>query len=198
MPKGKSEEDKQFDRQIEFEREKINKETTADDQTYLYDQEKKSDLLRWQQELGDELIECVQTLRGFAMNENGIWIKVRKEPLCNDKFIYDIVMPQCKPFLSRNLINSNLDEKRILKMLRFTMDTVTNVMAEGHDVYDIDFRDFDVIDMLITNVIMPAPFRALGGWTKRTDSTMSKRIEAFQETTQPQQKRGLMAGIFGG
>ena len=154
MPRGKTSEEKLFERQADLEREMKTKELSAqDDMTYIGEQEKKSDLLKWQQDLGEELIECVQTLRGYAKDEDGEWKKVRETPLCNDKFIYEVVVPQCKPFLSRNLINSNFDEKRILKMLRFTMDDITDAMTSGWDLYDIEFMNFDIVTREIKNVI---------------------------------------------
>jgi hypothetical protein len=198
LPQKENAEEQLANRQLNLQQQQSYLETDANtDQTYIAEQEGKADLLRWQQELDDELLNCVQTLRGYAKNEDGNWIKVREKPLCNDKFIHDVIVPQCKPFLSRNLINSNFEEKRILKMLRYTMDDISDAMCDGWDVYSVNFMDFDLIMRTIKNVIIPAPFRALKGWTKKTDSTMSKRMEAITENPQrQQQKRGFMQSMF--
>ena len=177
-------EKKMIKEQVDIQRQANSMSAVSDDTTHIYDQEGKSDLLKWQQDLEEELIDCVQTLRGYSKIE-GEWKKVRDQALCNDSFIYEVVVPQCKPFLSRNLINSNFDEKRILKMLKFTMNDISDAMSDGYDKYDINFRNFDLVIREIKNVIIPAPFRALHGWTKKTDSTMAKRIEAFSDNNQP-------------
>ena len=159
----------------------------TDDQTQLYEREARSDLIRWQQELDDELLSGVQTLLGMEKNNDGEWIKVG-EPLCNPKFVREVVVPHCKPFLSRNMINSHLEEKRILAGQRNTIHDIIDVMCDAFDLYDIEFRNFDSILRVIKNIIEPGPYRALKGFTKKQDNTMNKRIETFQDQPQRQAK----------
>lgn len=148
-------------------------------------QESRSDLIKWQQDLDDELIELVMKLKGYSKHENG-WIKVRDEPLCNDLFIDSVVIPQCKPFLSRNLINSNFKEESVLCSLKNTADDIADNMADGYDIYGIKFTNYNLVTRSIKNVITPGAFRALNGWTKRTDSTNFKRVESsFDNPQQP-------------
>jgi TRAP-type C4-dicarboxylate transport system substrate-binding protein len=52
-----------------------------EDQVYEAQQQMRTDLLKWQQDLGDELVEIVMTLKGFAKTENNGWVKVRESPL---------------------------------------------------------------------------------------------------------------------
>ena len=63
-----------------------------------------------------------------------------------------------------------------------------------HGIKNID--DANKICRLIKNYIDPAAYRAFNGWTKKTDSSMIKRIESQQEMqhAKPEQK-GLM-GLF--
>jgi len=189
---------------------------THDDETYIHTQEAKSDFLKWQQNLEDELENLKNRLRGYAKDENGKWTKkmvkqrvfntrtqkpelitVPLPPLTNELFI-DYIEMQCEPFMSRNLFNSSLDETRILNQLRNTMNDIADAMADGWDIYEIDFTNYDLVCRLIKNVIIPGPFRALAGWTKKTDSSMIKRIEAIQDRPLIIQKKGLFKGLFGG
>lgn len=165
------------------------------DHSYREEQDKKSDLLKWQQDLDDEILSLVQTLRGMAYNGEA-WIQVRNPPLCNDVFIYEVVIPQARPFFSRNLINSNLEETNILKMLRNTMNDIADAMADAWIVdtsaYGIKFTDHDLVMRLIKNAIQSGPYRALKGWTKKTDNAQHKRIEMSSDSTnEPTQKKML-------
>ena len=183
-------------RAMNFQREQnlitINTPQQQQDMTELQINEGRSDLIKWQQQLDDELQEIVFTLKGFR-KKDGVWfIPTNPTALCNDLFIDEVVIPQCRPFLSRNLINSNFQEERILMMLRTTMDDITDNMADHYDKYDIDFTNYDLILRLIKNVIKPGIFRSLNGWTKKTDSTNFKRIEISNETQEQKQK-----GLFG-
>lgn len=156
-------------------------------------QEQKSDLIRWQQQLGDEMQDLVFILKGYR-KQGSVWT-IPDDPtaLCNDLFIDEVIIPQCTPFISRNLINSNFQEERILMMLRTTMDDIADNMADCYDKYDIDFINNDLILRLIKNTIKPGAFRSLNGWTKKTDSTIFKRVESsFDNKNEQQQKK-----IFG-
>ena len=166
-----------------------------DDQTYMQQQEAKVDLLRWQQDMDDELMSLVQELLGKKIIEGQI-IEQVNDPLCNQKFITKVVIPQCKPFLNRGLINSNWSEKIILTRLKKVCNTITDNMSDGWEEYDIKFVNYDVILEMIKTTIIAGAYRSLNGWTKKIDSTMIKRIEATNETTgQPQKNKGLM-GVF--
>lgn len=160
-----------------------------EEQADVYAQANRSDLIRWQQELDDELFNTVQTLLGrTAVDDRLIQVS---DPLCNKTFIHEVIIPQCKPFMSRNMINSNLDERRILMLLRSTCDDIVDAMADGHDRYGISFENFDLVLRLVKNTIQPGTFRALRGWTKKMDSTMVKRIESENVSTN-EKKRSLM------
>lgn len=161
----------------------------ANEQLYYESQKQRSDLLKWQQDLGDELLELVMTLQAYKKVGND-WVPIKdKEPLCNEKFIYDVVIPQCKPFLSRNMINTNFDNKTILSDLKYTCNEIADNMTDGYDIYGIKFINQDLILRQIKNVIKAGVYRALNGWTKKTDSTVTKRVEALTENTQ--ERKGL-------
>lgn len=190
--------ERQQQKEMDFAKEQnIISNATKEEQLELLNQETRSNLLRWQQELEDELVNLIHILKGHKLDEfeNGYlsWdIPDNPKPICNDKFIEDVVIPQCRPFMSRNLINSNFSEDRILMSLRNTMDDIVDNMADGFDIYDINFQNYDLILRLIKNVICPGSFRALQGWTKKTDSTIFKSVESnFLNPRREEKKRGI-------
>lgn len=156
----------------------------GDDQTYINIQEKKSDLIRWQQELEPDMFELLMSFQSLTKDDNGDNIKILDEqgnpipPLCNRLFIYQVVVPKLRPFISKNLINSNFDTNGILQMQKNTADDITDMMADNWDKYGIDFVNFNGIIRDIKNVIGASVWRAFKGWTKKTDSSMIKRIES--------------------
>lgn len=154
----------------------------------LMAQESRSDLIKWQQDLDDELMELVYKLRGYVIKNNQWILPDNVVPLCNERFVNDVVIPQCKPFLSRNLINSNYNEENILADLLNTTNEIVDNMSDGFDKYDIVFTNYDMVLRSIKNVIKPGIFRALHGWTKKTDSTNFKRVESSFDSPQQQQR----------
>ena len=179
------------ERQKEFSREQTNYiQNAATDQLDIAIQETKSDLIRWQQDLDEELFELVLQLKGGKKGEDGIYfVPDDAEPLCNDLFITDVVIPQCKPFIARYFINSNLDETRILNALIHTCNDIANLMSDGYDLYKIEFIKFDDVIRIIKNVLVPSAFRALNGWTKKTDSTNFRRIESSYDSPSPPKRK---------
>lgn len=162
-----------------------------EEQTEIINQEGKSDLLKWQQDLDPELETITFRLTGWTKRD-GEWVKTNKIPLCNDLFMQDVIAPQLEPFLTKNLINSNLSEERILKNLKHTANDITANMCDGYDCYGIDFKNYDLILRVLKNTMKNSAFRALNGWTKKTDSTIFKKLESsFDNANQPQQK-GLL------
>lgn len=180
------------DKEFARERDTIANSST-DDQTYMGFQAERSDLIKWQQNMDDEINEiCREFLGQFKVK--GQWVQLQ-EPLCNETFIYQVLLPLLRGFMSRNAINSNLDEKRILKMLELRCNEVADAMADGFDKYGITFVNFDVVMGKVKIACTFAAHRALRGWTKRLDSTMIKRIEAMNEQVQQQEKQKIF-GVF--
>ncbi len=190
-----SKKDKQFTQALE-----TTKMGVSDDQTALNMQEERTDLLKWQQDLDIELQKLIHILKGEVCVDNGwarrtYWREGKKyfvRPMCNDKFIQEVVIPQCTPFLDRNIINTWYEEEQILNNLKLTCDDVTDAMCDHYDGYGIDFTDYDIVLRNIKNVIKPGAFRALKGWTKKIDSTIIRRIEQSSDN-QEKEKKGLMS-----
>lgn len=185
-------EDKRFNKELQFQREQgAIAAGIAGEQTEILERENKSDLIKWQQELDDEQVKLVMHLKGYVMTDDGWSLPKGKRPLCNNTFINDVVVPQTTPFMSRNLINSNLSEDMTRINLASTCNEIADNMVDGYDIYEIDFKNYDLIIRLIKNTIMAGAFRAVNGWTAKTNATIFKRIESAHENPQPVQKKGL-------
>ena len=165
-----------------------------ENQMYNMEQAERSDFLKWQQDLDDEQLNLIQTLLGSVIKE-GEWVKI-KEPMCNDIFIQEVLVPELRPFTSRNMINSNFNEQQILDNLKFTSNDIADAMSDNHDIYGIDFKNYDLIVRMIKNTMKSSAFRSLNGWTKRIDSTMIRRIEAMHDNTGQEIPKKKLFGLF--
>ena len=203
---------KQQNNEYNFHREQSNKDRamtqgieanrigSQDDMTTMNMQEERTDLLKWQQDLDPELQKLIHTLKGETF-VNSEWCPrtfwkdgklFNTRPMCNDKFIQEVVVPQCTPFLDRNIINTWYEEEQILSSLKFTCDDIVDAMCDHYDEYGIEFTDYDIVLRNIKNVIKPGAFRALKGWTKKIDSTIIRRIEQSSDG-QEKDKKGIMS-----
>jgi len=197
--KGNKEEKSQLQaeqRAMNFSREQgIVQPNAAENTTDLMQMEGRSDLIKWQQELDEDLFKLCCKLTGWkeSIDEQGqrVWIKNPKKALCNELFIDDVVVPQLSPFLNKNFINSTLQEERILKMLEHTSNDIADNMCDNYDQYGIDFINYDIVLRALKDFLTPAGFRCLDGFTKIKDSTIMKRIESSSENNTPVVKKGL-------
>jgi len=176
------------EQQINTEKRIINNEQTqsilssalhpSDDQNYDALQERRSDLIRWQQELDGDVFSLINTFLGQRIDDDGRIVNIAGTvPLCNSLFIHQVVEPKLRPFISKNLINSNLDTQQILLMQQTTSNDIADMMADNWDKYGIKFVNNDGIVRDIKNVMKASAWRSWKGWTKKTDSSMIKRIE---------------------
>lgn len=190
-------------RQMDFAREQTVMQGAThpdDDRVYMDIQEKRSDLIRWQQELDDDMFKMILSFRSLHVLPDGKLAPITDEngniipPLCNWTFIHQVVEPKLRPFLSKNLINSHLDTRQILDMQKMTADDIVDMMSDNHDLYGIEFTNFDGILRDIKNVMRASSWRAYKGWTKKIDSSMIKRMEHEEygrEEANPKKKFGI-------
>ena len=164
------------------------------DRLFFEEQNKRSDLIIWQQDMETEKDAVIHILKKERKNPTtGMWAKVPGEvPLCNDLFIDEIVTPIFEPFLSKNMFNTNLSETTILKtILQPTYDDITGLMADGYDIYGIDFIKYDFVLRVLKTYIKAAVYRSLLGFTKKIDTSAIKRIEAYNENPALEKKKGM-------
>lgn len=168
-----------------------------DDRALLHRQDQRTDLLRWQQELGDELEMFKHDLKNEEyINEQ--W--VRREgvkPMLNDDGVR-MLERHVRQCMSRNLMMSNLSETQIRQSLKYTCQQVCHALGHKYDVFEIDFIDLSNIMRMVINMITPTAFRAMNQGERIHHRTISKRLESYHETpTAQEQKKGIF-GMFGG
>jgi len=170
-------------------------------QAFMEDQNKKADLIKWQQELDIEILK--HKLRNDVFNSDaGCWERkkmpfkgkiVEMDPLMSEDGI--AAVETCiDPFIgenAKNLINTNLDEKRILMMLRRTCLDLNHVFQFNYDTYFTNPTpsNMTLAKRIIKNAITPTPFRAINGFSKKQDNMATKRIETMNDGGQVQQKK---------
>ena len=188
-------------RQMEFTREQNAFSTlTQEDNQEIMQVQQKSDLIRWQQELDKDVLDIVLSFMSLTINGEGRVVSIKDEegkpiaPICNKLFINQVVIPKLRPFQSKNLINSNYSEDRLLKKLKYTHNTIINAMATNWDAYGIEFNNYDIVIRDMKNFTEDCCWRALNGWTKKTDSTIMKRVETSMDN---QNNLDKPKGLFG-
>lgn len=170
-----------------------------DDVTYLEQRREKSDLLRWQQELDEDLFNLILSFRSLQMLDGKPIPIIENDkpvlPLCNHLFIVQIVTPLLKPFMSKNIINSNFDTPTILQMQKDTFNDLADVMADNWDKYAITFENFDKIIRDMKNIVKASIYRAYQGFTKKTDSSNIKVLHSKNENPQQEEQKRFL-GVF--
>jgi len=186
--------DKQREHDVQLETYKAN---AQEDQIALNEMDNRSDLIKWQQTLDPELEKLINTLKGLVLIDKA-WVPktywkdgklVRMKPMCNERFIQEVVVPQCSTYMDRNIINTWYSERQILDSLKNTCLDIKDAMCDNYDLYDIEFTNYDLVLRNIINVIKPGAFRARDGWTTKINSTMIRRVE--QSTDTEKEKKGL-------
>jgi len=165
------------------------------DEILLQQQNEREDLLRWQQDLDDEEEQLIHDLRNEIYIDGKGWIP-DGPPLMNKRGIKK-VLSDIRPFLSRNMINCNYTEDRVLDMLKRSSHNLATDLCANHRLYDLEFSNISMVLRWIKNIKMSGPHRAINGWTKNKDSTISKRVENINDnpylSAQPKKK---LFGIF--
>jgi len=169
---------------------------TASEPNFYQEQREKSDLIRWQQELDNSLLTLKHRLRSETLID-GKWVSNGNvSPLLTESGI-TMIEAELSPFLgeeAKNLINSNLSEDMILNTLRNTADTIVCILADNYDSHVIDATPSRMshITRIVKNAMLPTPFRAVEGWTKKQDNMGIKRIETHIDN------ENKKSGWFGG
>lgn len=168
-------------------------------------QKQKEDLVRWQQSLGDEMIQLEydlkrkhynsetkkwESIKIWAYNEKQELVEVDAPPLCND-FCIQMIKTVARPFMSKNEMMTNYSEERILCKLRSTMKTLIRNIGIKYDYYEVDFHDISAIRQTIQNFIMSSPYRALNNGERKYIQSSTRRIETINEGMPLQRKKIL-------
>ena len=173
-------------------------QTTKDDAVFINEQNQKSDLIRWQQELDNSLEILKHRLRNETRNKEGYWFSQEGVDALLTTEGIAMVESTLSPFLgeeAKNLINSNLTEEMILQTLKNTSDTIVCNLADNYDTFVIIATPSKMshIMRIIKNAMLPTPFRAQDGWTLKENNKGTKRVETYVDAPQQNKKMwGLM------
>lgn len=162
---------------------------SADEQFHLEQQDRRSDLIQWQQDLGPEILSFVHKIRR-EQKVGDAWITPEgMRPLANEMFIFDTV-GLIELSTSKNLINSNYSEGRVLTALKFTLYDF-RVMMMNRQYYELDKQNMHLIVRLFKNAIEPTYWRCLNNGERKYASEISKRMEVHTDSPNQQPKKGL-------
>lgn len=164
-----------------------------DDQMMMDNHEKRADLIRWQQDLGDEAIRFIMEIRGFYLNEDEEWVRdAGVVPLGNEEFIRRI-RPLLLPAISRNLIMTSYSEERILKSLKRAASEFTWILFTQGQSFSIDKNDYSTLVSAFKATIEPTYYRAMNNGERKYLTTINKRVETFSD--RPESKKRTLFNI---
>lgn len=179
----------------------------SDDQTYLAMKQERESFVRWQQDLIESVERMKHQLRRHSRNQetgkyerimvptgerdlNGKLVYAPLPPLLNELGI-NMIEEEVSPLMGKNIINSNFDEERILRILKYTGKVISRNLAYNYDTYDMDALQYEHIMRIVKNHIIAAPFRAWNNGERKYAGGIIKRIESVSEGAQQQQKKGM-------
>ena len=180
----------------------------VEDREFKNLQESRNDLVRWQQDLPEELERLMHELRNEILVD-GEWQPKMRFVGYNDQgeATYEAIPPMMnetgiamtitalRPLISRNLINSNYSEDWILQRLRGTINGFVLDFRNNFYHYQIRKENLQQILSLIKNVIEPTFWRAWNNGERKYLTTIHKHIEATNQTTKPQNKNSVFGGF---
>lgn len=177
------------------------------DRVYLEQQNERADLLRWQQDMSNDLIilkyrlenkelvgEDWKPIQRILRQSDGTTKTVNAPQLINAEGI-QMIIQEVDPLLSRNMMMTDFREERILGILKNTIYTIINNMTDNYYKYEFDSDNADHIVRLIANTITPAPFRAKDGAERKISSTINKRVESHHSRPEYAQKKKIFGFI---
>lgn len=169
------------------------------DLMYQQDQDSKSDFLKWQQSLDQEYGDLIMILKGYKKDyKNNTWKKTEgSKPLCNDYFIDSILTPMFQPFISRAMPNTMLKTNDINIILRYSYNDLVNSMVENYDKNGISKENLDIVLRFIKNTMKVCIQRAVNGFTKKRDSSMTKIVETNSNIHREKPKHNYVSSLLG-
>jgi len=182
-----------------------------DDQEFYSQQQQRSDLVRWQQDLEEEIDQMSHDFKneiliegkwkrqnflvGYDQEGNSIYHEL--PPVMNDLGISRI-KSYLRPLLSRNLINSNYSEERIYTNLRNIIQTIILHLRDNYYIYEIRKQDLSWIVRQIKSFAEPTMWRCWNNGERKYLTTIHKHIEAHNESSNQQQQQGNKSFFLGG
>lgn len=171
-------------------------------------EQERNDLTRWQQDMTDvieglrhNLLNEVKTkdgwvpdkmLMGYDKDGNGVWHLI--PPMVNHLGVSRI-LSVVKNYLNRSNMNTNYSEDIINRKLRRLNAALVTNMGGCRESYGIDLHNLSLVKKMVLDSVEAILLSALNnGWRSYLNTT-NKRVEAFTENIQPQQKKFMGMAI---
>ena len=173
----------------------------------MIDQER-NDLTRWQQDMTDviqslrhNLLNEIKTkdgwvpemmLMGYDEKGKEVWHPI--PPMVNHLGVSRI-LSVIKNYLNKSNMNTNYSEDIIYRKLRRLNAALTTNMGGCREAYGIEYNNLSLVKKMVLDAVEAILFSALNnGWRSYLNTT-NKRVEAFTENVQPQQKKFMGVSI---
>lgn len=127
---------------------------------------------------------------GYTKDKNGNEEPVFMPPKINDYGVMTIIT-MVRPFVNRNLFNSNFGDKQISSMISQSRYDLLYNLIENKELYGLGYMpsitNIGIIMTTYANYIRPGPYRAYNDGERKNWRTQNKRIETLNSSP-PQQK----------
>ena len=165
-------------------------------------QQERSDLTRWQQDMTDVISDLRHNLLNEVKTENGWRPDLHKVGLTADgEEIWHPIPPMVnhlgvsrlltvvRNYLNKSNMNTSYSEEGILTLLRrLNINLVIN-LGNNRQLYGIAYTNLSIVKKMVMDAVQAVLNSALNnGWRSYLNTT-NKRVEAFTESVQPQQKK---------
>jgi hypothetical protein len=195
---------RQEDPEVELQRQNLRlndkeimtKAALSDDPYFLQNAEQRENLTRWQQDLLDELDQLKFGLLNYE-EINGEWRPREGMPPDMNPLGVARVINLVRNYLSRNVMNSNLDDNIIRNIMVSFSNALALELAENYSVYDLDMSVYHSVNVKVRHMVYFTLYRAYKDGERRHQETQRKMIEAYSDRPE-QPKKGFTGNLFGG
>lgn len=169
-----------------------NSPQNQDEMLKLQQEQERSDLIRWQQDLSEDAQAFVYDIMGFYQNEDDEWVRDKNAtPLANMMFVRRI-KPLLRLASSRNLMMTNYSDERVRRSLQRAASRYADLIYFHWKTFNINKRDCSYLVEAYQELIEPTHYRSLMNGERKYLTTINKRIETFSDRPEKEKK-----GIFG-
>lgn len=212
-------EDQQQDKAINSQKEIAAMDAGVKDSSvdYPYRPNSDADTLRYTQGVEDEIIsnlihelknhilinpkngEWEATIYCVGFDENGKEQFAEVPPKLNNLGILAVVN-QARPFLNRNMMNSNFKEEKISSLVRNAYLELHRDLLYNRERYGLSYacdpNSISVIMRIYLAYVTPGPFRALNDGERRNNRSMFKSMDHTIRNTSGEQINKKQFGAF--
>lgn len=148
----------------------------------------RDNLIKWQQDLGEEMQMTIHDLKGEIQDINGDWYKPQdSEPMCNNLLIRKIVTI-IRPLTSKNLMMSNYSDERILQNIRRTNTAFVFQIGGNYQNYGLKKNNMSIIVEMFKNMFEATYYRSLKAGERTSFASIHKYIKAETDGGKPTKK----------